>query len=137
MKVLSGAQDIADELGTFFESTFISESPGDVPTLQRQIDVLMPDLEFTSNMVQDIIKHLNISKSYGPDHIHPKLLKCLSNIPSFVTSLVKLFQKCYDTSSLPSIWKKAEVTAIHKKGDKAQPCNYRPISLTCILAKTF
>ena len=37
--------------------------------------------------------------------------------------------------SLPDIWKHANVNPIYKKGDKTNPSNYRPVSLTCISCK--
>ena len=36
---------------------------------------------------------------------------------------------------VPSCWKLASVTAIHKKGDISLPSNYRPISLTSIFCR--
>jgi hypothetical protein len=32
---------------------------------------------------------------------------------------------------IPSDWKQARVAPVFKKGDRGQPANYRPISLTC------
>ena len=46
-----------------------------------------------------------------------------------------LFQKSIDSGRLPSDWKTGEVIPIHKKGDRHNPANYRPISLTSIPAK--
>ena len=136
-KVLSEAKDIANELGKFFESTFIAEPPGEPPKPKSESNNQIPDLIFTVEQVKDHLAKLNISKSQGPDYMHPKLLKSLSNTDDFITAITELFQKCYDSSTLPEVWKTALITAIHKKGDKSEACNYRPISLTCILSKIF
>ena len=86
---LAGALDIANELGTFFESTFVSEPSGDVPVFEQRnpCGYTIPELVFTPDMIKDVLIKLNTSKSCGPDHIHPKLLKCLSNNPDFVYAL--------------------------------------------------
>ena len=39
------------------------------------------------------------------------------------------------TSTIPSQWKQALVSPTHKSGEKSDPSNYRPISLTCIACK--
>ena len=49
--------------------------------------------------------------------------------------LTKLFNLSLESGVLPADWKLAEVVAIFKKGNKQQPSNYRPVSLTCILCK--
>ncbi len=36
---------------------------------------------------------------------------------------------------VPQRWKEAHVTALHKKGSKSNPENYRPISLTSVCGK--
>ena len=46
-----------------------------------------------------------------------------------------LFTKSLDTDKVPSDWNHANVTPVFKKGDKHNPGNYRPISLTCIACK--
>ena len=74
-------------------------------------------------------------KSYGPDDVHPKLLKSLADDSSFVNAVVELFRKCTDSGTLPQVWKSANLSSLFKSGSKTDPLNYRPVSLTCILCK--
>ena len=46
-----------------------------------------------------------------------------------------IFQASLDQGTLPEVWKQASVVPIFKKGNLSDPCNFRPISLTCICAK--
>ena len=46
-----------------------------------------------------------------------------------------LFQKSFDSGKLPSMWKKAVIKPIFKKGNRHELGNYRPVSLTSIVSK--
>ncbi len=128
---------MADLLGSFFESTFVEEPAGEIPSLEDRVPYEITDLVIVNNHVKKALEGLNTSKSQGPDMVHPKLLKSLSGCPAFVQALTKLFQDCYDWGIFPSDWRTATVTALHKKGDRLNAKNYRPISLTCIASKCF
>ena len=54
---------------------------------------------------------------------------------SLAPSLCALFNRSLNTGRLPSDWKRADVTPVHKKGSKEPAENYRPISLLCIVSK--
>ena len=88
--------------------------------------------------MESALNNLNPNKSPGPDLIHPKLLKNSSK--SLAKPLKILFDNTLLEGNIPSDWKIAEVRPIFKKGDKTQPGNYRPVSLTsvcCKLMETF
>ena len=46
-----------------------------------------------------------------------------------------IFEKSLETGQLPKDWTSSRVSPLFRKGDKSDPANYRPISLTCILSK--
>mmetsp|Transcript_14741 Transcript_14741/g.22020 ORF Transcript_14741/g.22020 Transcript_14741/m.22020 type:complete len:600 (-) Transcript_14741:374-2173(-) len=50
-------------------------------------------------------------------------------------ALRKIINKAISTKKLPKSWKKAKVILLHKKGDRNDPSNYRPISLIQSIAK--
>jgi len=50
--------------------------------------------------------------------------------------LTHLFQQSLDTGDIPQDWRSAWVIPIYKKGQRTDPQNYHPVSLTCIVCKT-
>jgi len=51
--------------------------------------------------------------------------------------LYLLFKKSLKDTVIPDDWKQAIVTPIIKKGNRNKADNYRPVSLTSIIGKTF
>ena len=51
-------------------------------------------------------------------------------------SLSRIFQLSLCSGTLPQDWISAHIVPVHKKNDKSNPSNYRPISLTSIVVKT-
>lgn len=83
--------------------------------------------------VKKKLDKLNISKSPGPDGLHPRVLKEVSNYIYKPLSII--FQASINTVTLPRDWKCANITALFKKGNKKVAGNYRPVSLTSIICK--
>ena len=69
------------------------------------------------------------------DGIVPKLLVKTSVSLSVPLSII--FNHSFNTGIVPENWKKANMSAMLKKGDKENPGNYRPISLTSQVCKVF
>ena len=93
----------------------------------------MEDIKITVEDVREKLNGLNIGKSPGPDGVHPRMLKELAS--ELCRPLEIIFSQSIIEGKLPDDWKKADITALHKKGDKHNPENYRPISLTSICSK--
>ena len=128
----------ADTLNTFFGSVFTKENmenkPEHKPTKWSE-GKSITDILVTPAAIEEKLSKLNVNKAYGPDGVPPILLKELRKCLS--TPLSYLFNKSLETGKLPEEWKKANVTAIFKKGTKSEPGNYRPVSLTSVICKVF
>ncbi|MEW8545341.1 MAG: reverse transcriptase family protein, partial [Candidatus Thiodiazotropha sp.] len=119
-------------LNDFFTSVFTNEQ-SEPPTFDSQIDNNISEIQVTKEKVLNLLKNVNPSKSAGADGLHPRFIKETAEtltLPVFI-----LFNKSLSEGSVPDIFKKANVTPIHKSGDKALPKNYRPISVTPILCR--
>ena len=93
------------------------------------------DIDFDALEIKRLLSNVNSNKACGPDGIHGKILKhCAAGLAH---PLSMLFRLSYNSGSLPRDWKVANVVPVHKKGSKDNVENYRPISLTSLVMKTF
>ena len=84
-------------------------------------------------IVKKKLENLHVNKPCGPDGIHPRMLKELSDI--VVAPLTKILQKSLSEGYIPVDWRVSEVSPIFKRGNRNIAANYRPISLTSIVSK--
>lgn len=124
----------AEILNSTFISYFVKDN-GNLPGVSG-INIPTTTIKsviFTSTIVLRAIKKLKINSSGGPDGIPPIFYKRCSAVIAYPLSI--LFNLSFNSSLLPAVWLRAYVTPIYKKGDKTDPNNYRPISLTCTMCK--
>ena len=122
----------AELLNSYFTSVFTKEDETPIPEF-RKTDTVLDSLIFTIDQVEKLLKGVDEGKTKGADNIHPKLVK--ETTGQIAAPLTYIFQKSLDMGVVPTDWKLANVTPIHKKGPKHISSNYRPISLTSILCK--
>ena len=83
--------------------------------------------------VHNAINKLNVNSGAGLDGIENRFIKLASYILMY--PLADLFNLSFSTCELPTIWKFARITPLHKGGDVLDLNNYRPISIICSIAK--
>ena len=126
-------KEIADLFNQNFVNQFSDESLYNI-NINFNDDKFF-DFSISANSIYQQLIRLDINKSTGPDNISALVLKKCATTIAFPLHL--LFNLSFKTGSLPSDWKLAHIVPIHKKGDKGDIENYRPISLTSIISKLF
>ena len=83
--------------------------------------------------IEQKIKAMKDNKALGPNSIRTKILKVHSKTLS--KPLAELINLSLNQGKFPTILKIAKVIPIHKRGDKSECDNYRPISLISNIIK--
>ena len=128
--------DPVDQANLFNE--FFYEQFSDASSYDIDIDYARDrefDIDFDHRRIRLILSKIKTNKAHGPDGIHGKILKHCAVGLAYPLSL--LFRLSYNTGVLPGEWKLGHVVPILKKGNKHEVSNYRPISLTSLVMKTF
>ena len=130
----SSDTEAAELLQEFFTSVFTIEDITTAPDLQvKELSNEIENMLISKLEVIKALQKLQENKAPGVDGIHPKVLKRCCESLAFPLQLI--FQKTLDEGHLPRDWRDANVTALHKKGSKAEVGNYRPVSLTSVPCK--
>ena len=121
-------------LNDFFAGVFTSENLSTIPDLSiRHTGPELTDVPISSEAVTRKLLALKPCSAPGPDEVHPRVLRELGH--SLGHPLAMLYRRSLDTGILPPVWKQGMVVPIYKKGDKHDPGNYRPVSLTSVPCK--
>lgn len=95
----------------------------------------LEDIEFTKEDVIKAIDSIPNSSAPGPDKLPAAVLKSCKETLSY--PIHKIWRKSLDTAEIPERLKTQGIIPIFKKGNRAWPANYRPVSLTSHLIKLF
>jgi hypothetical protein len=126
--------DCANIFAESFSKVFTRESVAGTPKLDfPRNTAAFTDIEFSEELVLEKLRGLDKTKSPGPDRITASVLKTCADV--LCRPLSMLFGQSFDSGVLPSDWRTAIICPIFKKGDKFDPGNYRPVSLTSLVVK--
>ena len=105
-----------------------------LPTLPPSTYPSLPEINITEHSVFTLLSQIDPYKANVPDNIPARVLpELVHELSPMITHFLKQF---LDTGELPPEWKSTYISPIFKKDKRADPANYRPVSLTSILCKT-
>ena len=143
-------------MNNYFASiSTLNNKHAELPPFSKFTDNSLSQIHCTEHEIENIIEVLNPNKASGDGVISHKMLKGVSKVSkgakirnqynqvphltqdtkSVSEPLCILMNRSFDEGIFPDTWKLANVIPIFKKGDKSQPCNYRPVALLSCIGK--
>ena len=126
-------KEMTNVIGSYFKEVFSEETIEEMPEMDIKCENHIGEVQICRMALQKILEKLKANKSCGPDNLHPHLLQKTARTISVPLKLI--FDKSLSNGECPDDWRTANVTPIHKKGDRTEPNNYRPVSLTSQVCK--
>lgn len=123
--------DILNIASDFYRSLY-NDEPTPLVLDSTQEEATPPILQ---NEIKKAIQSLKGRKAPGEDGISNELLKGCAN--AILTTLTELFNEILTSEIIPTQWTSSTIILLHKKGNKDDIGNYRPISLMSNLYKIF
>jgi hypothetical protein len=124
----------ASLFNSYFHSVFTQSSFCIPPLEELPVPIsTLSDIGLSEMDVFGALSSLDPSKSMGVDGIGPKILKHCAL--ALYKPIHRLFLLSLSQHYLPTEWRLHLITPIFKSGDKSSVCNYRPISLLCVISK--
>ena len=128
----------ANLLNSFFTDKSQVINPNDKPPELDKIetDDIFENINTSHYEIGPLIKALK-SSDFSPCGIPATFIKLLyTTCGTVITKTISdLLNRIFSSGCYPQIWKKSHITAIHKKGNKSDKSNYRPISILPTLSK--
>ena len=125
-----------DTINDFFCNVAVSADHETADQYLSSASVSSSSFHFTTihpDIVLQMLQHLDIWKSTGPDGISARFLR---EVAAEITEpLTYLYNFSLQSGLIPSDWKQSNVTAVYKQGPCDDPSNYRPIYVVPIIAK--
>ena len=124
---VSAGADVADALSAAPQGALLSPRPPRVISGAFRVQsVTLPELS-------SALKGMGSSRASGSDGITLEMLR--KTFPTVGPHLLHVINFSIKSGEVPVGWKHASVVPLHKKGDRCDPANYRPISINSVPGK--
>ena len=117
-----------------FQTVFTTDN-GKLPTPPSCSYSPMLDFQITTSDVLNAINKLKDKVVRTPEGIPAYFVKRISH--NLLLPLSIIFNNILFENFVPVQWKESLIIPVYKKGDKSNPLNYRPISLTSTFSRIF
>ncbi|XP_050563541.1 LINE-1 retrotransposable element ORF2 protein [Spodoptera frugiperda] len=126
------------QIATDFYKTLYAAEPNTKEAVTNIEDEDIEDIpDFIQSEIEKAIQSQKTDKAPGPDKITNEILKLVITAPDKLKKLKDMYNTILRTELIPSQWAKSTIVLLHKKGDRDNIENYRPISLMSNLYKVF
>jgi len=127
--------EISNILNDYFKSVFVIENDAEaeLPAFESRTESRIASIQITEQDIASRLSKLDPHKAPGNDGVHPHVLS--KSPAACAVPLALIFERSLKSGQIPDGWRVANITALHKKGSRLDPCNYRPVSLTSLLSK--
>ena len=124
----------ANLLNSCFQK-FFTKDDSRLPSTPIRDTANMPPFLITIEDIKSAVSNAKDKISRTPEGVPTFFIKRIIN--SILIPLAHLFNSFLQSGFVPSQWKVAFVVPIFKKGNKSDPGNYRPVSLTSSFCRIF
>lgn len=130
-KVVSKRPEIINEATEFYKNLYADET-AESYIFHTSTD---PICKILKSEIRYAIQSQKNNKAPGEDNITNEFLK--STLKAVLSPLQILLNNIIETGVTPNQWSKSVIMLLHKKGDKNDLGNYRPISIMSNIYKVF
>ena len=102
----------------YFSSIFTKVDVSYEQQVNLTTDTTEPDIQFNEEKIFKMLDKLNVSKSPGPDELHPRIL--YETRTKITTPLKLIFEASLKLKELPHDWVNANISAVYKKRQKVR-----------------
>ena len=131
-------QKMADMLQQQYSSVFsdpMNPAKRNTMTSPPTLSENLSSIDFNKDDIVSAIDEISVDSATSEGEIPAKILKACRQ--PLAQALLILWKSSFDTGVIPMVYKEQFITPVYKKGNKTDPANYRPISLTSHVIKIF
>ena len=133
-ETVTNREEILKVCAQFYQELYSSQKPNSIDTSN-----ISPDNSeappFIESEIEKALKEMKQNKAPGIDLLTCDIIKLGGK--EALTQITKIFNTILKNRKIPTEWKEAKVIILHKKGDRRDIRNYRPISLLSHMYKLF